>query len=62
MTPEEQEKEWQNALLQICSVGYNNGFLGEKNERELIFTSDSLKMSLTIKVDPNNIVPFPKKK
>lgn len=56
------KQEWIEALLNLSSVGYNAGYLGEKNERELIFTSDSLKMSLTIKVEPNNIVSFPKKK
>ena len=52
---------WVNSLVKLTQIGQNNGFLGDEGVFDVCLASDTEKISIFLKIEPTNIIAFPKK-
>lgn len=58
---EETEAQWLNSLVQLVKIGQASNFLDENGTFEVCLSSETEKISIQFKIEPTNIVKFPKK-
>jgi hypothetical protein len=63
MTDEETaqiKQEWTLAIINLAMIGKAQGFLDETGGFEFCVSTETDKISAKIKVEPTNIIKFPK--
>jgi hypothetical protein len=58
----EGQAEWVNSLINLIKIGQLKNFLDQEGCFNAFLTSDIEKLSISIKIEPTNIISFPKVK
>lgn len=58
---EEAQVQWLNSLVQLVKIGRASNFLDENGAFEACLSSETEKITIELKIEPTNIVKFPKK-
>jgi hypothetical protein len=54
------KQEWTMAIINLALMGKAQGFLDETGSFDFCVSTDTDKISAQIKVEPTNIIKFPK--
>ena len=62
METEDLQAQWLNSLVQLIKFAQANEFLDKDGGFDLCLSSETEKISIQLKIEPTNIIAFPKKK
>jgi hypothetical protein len=54
------QSEWLNSIIQLVKIGQAKNFLNEEGQFDVTLTSEIEKLTIFIKIEPTNIISFPK--